>query len=157
MFSVDLCRDHCWVAPRTRQWTGRAAIMWEIQQVRMQQWRSCVFCVAWSMPRLYKWVKFHNPPQRIRPCDVQKLIKSLILRKACGIDGIPNEWLRHFPRCPLVHLTHLFNHCLRLPLFPNPWKEAKLITLPKPGKDPKSLKICIRSASCPRQVNCSKK
>jgi hypothetical protein len=31
-----------------------------------------------------------NPPQRIRPCDVQKLINSLKLRKACGIDGIPN-------------------------------------------------------------------
>jgi hypothetical protein len=34
-------------------------------------------------------------------------------------------------------LTHLFNHCLWLPHFPNPWKEAKIITLPKPGKDPK--------------------
>jgi hypothetical protein len=78
-----------------------------------------------------------NPPQRIRPCDVQKLIKSLKLRKACGIDGIPNERLRHLPKRPFVHLTHLFNHCLRLSHFLNPWKEAKVITLPKPGKDPK--------------------
>jgi hypothetical protein len=39
-----------------------------------------------------------NPPQRIRPCDVLKLINSLKLRKACGIDGIPNECLRHHPR-----------------------------------------------------------
>jgi hypothetical protein len=39
-----------------------------------------------------------TPPQRIRPCDEQKLIKSLKLRKACGIDGIPNECLRHLPR-----------------------------------------------------------
>jgi hypothetical protein len=36
-----------------------------------------------------------------------------------------------------VHLTHLFNHCLRLGHFPVPWKEAKIITLPKPGKDNK--------------------
>jgi hypothetical protein len=43
-----------------------------------------------------------NPLQRIRPCDVQKLIKSLKLRKACGIDGIPNECLRHLPRRPLI-------------------------------------------------------
>jgi hypothetical protein len=78
-----------------------------------------------------------NPPQRIRPCDVQKLIKSLKLRKACGIDGITNECLRHIPRRQLVHLTHLFNHRLRLSHFPDLWKEVKIIYLPKPGKDPK--------------------
>jgi hypothetical protein len=58
---------------------------------------------------------------------------------ACGFDGIPNECLRHLPRRPLVHLLHLFNHCLQLGDFPEPWKEAKIITLPKPGKDPKFL------------------
>jgi hypothetical protein len=57
--------------------------------------------------------------------------------RSFGIDGIPNECLRHLSRRPLVHLTHLFNHCLRLSHFPKSWKEAKVITLPKPGKDPK--------------------
>jgi hypothetical protein len=76
-----------------------------------------------------------NSRRRIRPCEVQKLIKSLKLRNTCGIDGIPNECLRYLPRRPLVYLTHLFNHCLRLSHFPNPWKEAKIITLPKLGKD----------------------
>jgi hypothetical protein len=66
-----------------------------------------------------------NPPQRIRPCDVQILIKSLKLGKACGIDGIPNECLRHLPRRPLVHLTHLLNHCLRLSHYPKPEKDPK--------------------------------
>jgi hypothetical protein len=51
--------------------------------------------------------------------------------------GIPNECLRHLPRRPLVHLTHLFNHCFRLSHFLAPWKETKIITLLKPGKDPK--------------------
>jgi hypothetical protein len=45
--------------------------------------------------------------------------------------------LRPLPRRPLIHLTHLFNHCIRLSHFPTYWKEAKVITLPKPGKDPK--------------------
>jgi hypothetical protein len=31
-----------------------------------------------------------NPPERIRPCALQKLLNSLKLKKACGIDGIPN-------------------------------------------------------------------
>jgi hypothetical protein len=48
--------------------------------------------------------------------------------KACGIDGIPNECLRHLPRRPLVHITHLFNHCFRLCHFPTSRKEAKIIT-----------------------------
>jgi hypothetical protein len=61
----------------------------------------------------------------------------LKLRKACGLNGIPNECLRHLPRRPLVHLTHLFNHCLVLSHFPKPWKEAKVIMLPKPSKDPR--------------------
>ncbi|PNF38110.1 hypothetical protein B7P43_G15356, partial [Cryptotermes secundus] len=77
----------------------------------------------------------NKPPQRIRPCDIQKLINSLKLRKACGIDSIPNECLRQLPRRPLVHLTRLFNRCLQLSHFPNTWKEAKVITLPKSGKD----------------------
>jgi hypothetical protein len=67
--------------------------------------------------------------QRIRPCDLRKLLNSLKLRKACGIDGIPNECLRLLPRRSLVHLTHLINHCIRLSHFPMPWKEAKVVAL----------------------------
>jgi hypothetical protein len=78
-----------------------------------------------------------RPPERIRRCDLQKLIISLKLRKPCGIDYISNECLRHLPSQPLVHLTHLFNHCIRLSHFPKSWKVAKVITLPKPDKDPK--------------------
>jgi hypothetical protein len=77
--------------------------------------------------------------ERVRPCDLQKLIKYLKLRKACGIDGIPKECFRHLPTRPLIHLTHLFNHCLRLSHFSSSWKEAKVINLPKPGMDQNSL------------------
>jgi hypothetical protein len=76
-------------------------------------------------------------PVNFQPCDVSKEIKSLKSRKTCVFDGIPNECLQHLPRRPLVHLTHLFNHVLRLCHFPAPSKEAKIITLPKPSKNPK--------------------
>jgi hypothetical protein len=39
----------------------------------------------------------NKPLERTRSCDLQKLIKFLKLRKACGIDDIPNECLRHLP------------------------------------------------------------
>jgi hypothetical protein len=66
-----------------------------------------------------------------------KIITSLKPRKSCGIDGVPNKCLRHLPIRPLVHLTHLINHYVRLSNFPTPFKEANMIALPKPGKDPK--------------------
>jgi hypothetical protein len=74
-----------------------------------------------------------DAPVNFRPCDVSKVIRSLKLGKACGFDGIRNERLRHLPRRPLVHLTHLFNHCLRHGHFPEPCMETKFRTLPKPG------------------------
>jgi hypothetical protein len=76
----------------------------------------------------------NNSPESIRPCDLQKLVNSLKLRKACGIDGITNECLRQHSRRPLVHLTHEINHCLRLYHFPTLWKDAKIITLSKPER-----------------------
>jgi hypothetical protein len=79
----------------------------------------------------------NDPQEKVRPCGLQKLINPLKLNKACGIDGIPNECLRHLSRRPLVHLTHLINHYSRLSHFPASWKEAKVVALPKPCKDPK--------------------
>jgi hypothetical protein len=77
----------------------------------------------------------NNPMGKVRPCDIHKLVNTLKMRKACGLGGIPNECLRHFPRSPLVYLAHLFNYCLWLSHFPKPWKEAIVITILKPNKD----------------------
>jgi hypothetical protein len=48
-----------------------------------------------------------TPLGKVRPSDIHKLSKSLKLRKVCGLDGIPNECLRHLPRRPLIHLSYL--------------------------------------------------
>jgi hypothetical protein len=76
-------------------------------------------------------------PRRTKTLWLKKLITSLKIRKACGIDDIPNECLRNLPRRPLVHLTHLFNHCFRLSHVPSTLKEVNVTALPNPGKDPK--------------------
>jgi hypothetical protein len=78
-----------------------------------------------------------TPLEKVRPCDMQKLTKSLKLRKACRTDGIQNECFRNLPRRQRVYLAHLFNPCLQLWHFPKSWKDTKLITLLKPGKDSK--------------------
>jgi hypothetical protein len=62
-------------------------------------------------------------------------IQCFKLGKARGFESIPNEYFHHLPRRPHVRLTHLFNYCFRLGHFPAPWKEAKIVTPPKPGKN----------------------
>jgi len=57
-----------------------------------------------------------NNLERAAPCDVQKLIKSIQLRKASGVDSIPNDCLRYLARRPLVHITIPFRcHIFSLP------------------------------------------
>jgi hypothetical protein len=80
---------------------------------------------------------YEDIPIRFRTCDVSKEIQFLKLGKARGFDYNRNEYLKHLPRRSLVHLTDLFNHCIRLDNFPELWKEAKIIILRKSGKDPK--------------------
>jgi hypothetical protein len=65
--------------------------------------------------------------KNVRPCEIQKLIRSPKLRKACGNDGIPNECLRNLQRRPLTYSTHLYNHCLRLLDFPKSWKVRRML------------------------------
>jgi hypothetical protein len=88
---------------------------------------------------------------------LKKLINPFKLRNFCGVDGIPYECLRHLPRWTLVHFTHLFNHCSQLPHFPKSKNEAKIITVPKSGKDPKFTQNLRQLAACPQQVNYLKK
>jgi hypothetical protein len=42
---------------------------------------------------------------KVRPREKQKLLISLKVEKACGLDGIPDECPKHLPTTPLVYLT----------------------------------------------------
>ena len=55
--------------------------------------------------------------------------------------------LKELPCQFVKHLAVIFNSALRLQHFPDIWKYANVVTIPKPGKDPKALRIDIQSAS----------
>lgn len=79
-----------------------------------------------------------DPNERImlvRPSEVKKCITALKLRKAPGPDEISNILIKNLPQKCIVLLTKIFNACLALTYFPSPWKVAKVIAVPKPGKD----------------------
>jgi hypothetical protein len=51
--------------------------------------------------------------------DVQELLNTLKLNKACGFDGIPNECLRNLPRKSSVHITQFLTIAFGCPIFRN--------------------------------------
>jgi hypothetical protein len=64
------------------------------------------------------------PLGKVRPCDKHKLVNLFQLRKACGLDGIPDECLRHLQRRPLVHLTHIYYiTAFSCPIFQSPGRK----------------------------------
>lgn len=76
-----------------------------------------------------------DPAYLTTPREVQHTIKRLRGRSAAGPDKIPTLALKHAPRKLLVLLTRLFNAMLLHSYFPSVWKTAKIIMIPKTGKD----------------------
>jgi hypothetical protein len=99
----------------------------------------------------------NTPLGKVRLRDIHKLVNSLKLRNACGLDGIRNKCLRHLPRRPLVHLTHLFNYCLLLSHFPEPWRKQKLQHYKNLVRTKNFLKIYIWLAFCSPQASYSRR
>jgi hypothetical protein len=83
---------------------------------------------------IVSWRKEINPiPQIIGAADTRR--RRCRRRSRRGQLRLQRECCS--PLSSLVHLTHLFNHCFRMYHFPKSWKEAKIITLLKPDKEPK--------------------
>jgi hypothetical protein len=72
------------------------------------------------------------------PASEPKLTSSLeVLQAIKGINGrIPNRVLRHLPKRAITFLTKVFNTVLGRQYFPSEWKQAHVVSILKPGKDP---------------------
>lgn len=69
--------------------------------------------------------------------EVIFFIKKLKNSKAPGFDELPNILLKHLPVNALQNLTDIYNACLSIGYFPDFFKKAKTIAIPKPNKDPR--------------------
>lgn len=77
-----------------------------------------------------------NLPNKFRKTEVKEVIKrSVNIKKAPGQDQISGKILRELPEVGITILTYIFNAMLKLEYFPNQWKTAQIILIPKQGKD----------------------
>ena len=67
--------------------------------------------------------------------EIDWLIQHLKSRKAAGPDGIQNIVLKNLSKMALRSLATIYNSCITISYFPDHWKLAKIIMLPKPNKD----------------------
>lgn len=69
------------------------------------------------------------------PKEIKSVIYKVKIRKSPGIDGISNTLLKNIPLKGIIFLMHIFRACFKLSYFPDEWKHARVIPIPKSGKD----------------------
>ena len=85
--------------------------------------------------------KYPIPPPQLRklalsPRDIKNIINKLPNNKAPGKDGLPNILIKNIPKKCLVQITHITNAIILLQHFPTQWKNAIVVPILKPSKDP---------------------
>jgi hypothetical protein len=76
-----------------------------------------------------------SEPKLTSPSEVLQAIRGLRDGKAPGRNGIRNRVLRHLPKRAFTFLTKVFNAVLSRQYFPSAWKQAREVSILKPGKD----------------------
>ena len=77
----------------------------------------------------------HSMLREINVVEITKTLQKCRNRSAPGEDQISYLILKNLDREQLSHVALIYNSCLRTGYFPNAWKQAKVVMLPKPGKD----------------------
>ena len=67
---------------------------------------------------------------KIKPYDITNLLTH-IASKAIGHDNIDIKMLIFCTSLIIPQLTHIINNCIETSYFPNHWKIAKIIPIPK--------------------------
>lgn len=67
--------------------------------------------------------------------ETLKLFRKLNNKKSAGTDGIPNIVLKNLPLSMIYDYNIIFNNCLNNCYFPKEWKTARVVPIPKKGKN----------------------
>lgn len=71
------------------------------------------------------------------PREIQEHVRYLPSQKAPGPDEIENKIIKNFPKKTIVQLTYIINAIIKHNYFPDCWKIATVIPIPKPNKNHK--------------------
>jgi len=91
-------------------------------------------------PEVEREVATHTqPPENLQAFTLRELkneIKKLNPHRAPGIDLITAQMLKELPHDCYLNFLYILNAIRRLEYWPTPLKQAKIIMILKPGKNP---------------------
>jgi len=77
-----------------------------------------------------------SDPKLTNPDEIHEAIRGLKVGKAPGPNSIPNRALKHLPQRAVSLLVRIFNAILLNHHFTSLWKQSRVTSIYKPGKDP---------------------
>jgi hypothetical protein len=89
-----------------------------------------------------------HPITLISPDELDEAIKSLAPRKAPGRDGIPPMLIKQSGAVFRSELLSIFNESLTTTTYPQIWKTADILPIPKKQQSPRDQATLDQSASC---------
>ena len=78
--------------------------------------------------------------ESVSVAEIKKNLEKCKAKSAMGIDGISYGLIKRIPDAYMQCVAKFFTSCLKLGHFPSVWKQAKVILIPKPGKDSRQAK-----------------
>jgi hypothetical protein len=92
---------------------------------------------------------FSELDYKVQHNEVGLAIKSLKNNKACGLDSVSNEMIKHAPRKLHIFITRLFNVLYTHNIYPTAWRNGYITSIYKKGNpdDPNNYRgITINNA-----------
>lgn len=89
-----------------------------------------------TVERYFTNLNVPSPPI-ITPNDINEIIKHLNAHKSPGPDNINNKMLKNIPLNVVTNIAKIINACFKFSHFPDKWKLATVIMIPKPSQDHK--------------------
>uniref|UniRef100_A0ABD2W2W8 Reverse transcriptase domain-containing protein n=1 Tax=Trichogramma kaykai TaxID=54128 RepID=A0ABD2W2W8_9HYME len=79
----------------------------------------------------------NEPVMEFEEGEIERVVRRMKRKKAPGLDGFRNEWIRIAWAAIPEYVSGLMDDCLRKGCFPTKWKQARVVALLKSAnKDP---------------------
>ncbi|GIY77433.1 hypothetical protein CDAR_489071 [Caerostris darwini] len=77
----------------------------------------------------------HDDFMALDALEIERVVLNMKTNKAPGFDLIPGEIIKELFYSNKPWFVNIFNQLLKNGIFPAIWKLAKIVLIPKPGKD----------------------